>query len=77
MNRDRVEGNWKQFSGKMLERWSKLRGDASGVDAARYTQLAGAIQVRQGASKDETERQLAEFLSRNRDWDLSRRAIRP
>ncbi len=77
MNRDRVEGNWKQFSGKVRERWSKLLGDESGVESGKRRQLVGSIQARHGISKEEAERQVKDFLYRNRDWDLSRRWIRP
>jgi uncharacterized protein YjbJ (UPF0337 family) len=73
MNRDRVAGSWKQFSAKVQEQWSRLRGDASGIDAARRTRLAGGFQVRRGMANEESERQLRDFLERNRDWDLSGR----
>ena len=76
MNRDRVEGNWKQLRGKLREQWGKLLGNEAGVDAGRRDQLAGNIQVRQGISKEEIERQLSDFLDRNRDWDLSKRWFR-
>jgi len=76
MNRDRVEGNWKQLRGNVREQWGKLLGNESGVDAGRRDQLAGSIQVRQGNSKEEIERQLSDFLDRNRDWDLSKRWFR-
>jgi uncharacterized protein YjbJ (UPF0337 family) len=77
MNRDRVEGNLKQFGGKLKEQWGKLIRDELGVDAGRRDQLAGKIQVRHGNSKEEIERQISDFLYRNRDWDLSRRWFRP
>lgn len=73
MNRDRVEGSWKQFSGKLQERWSRLLGDESGASAARHTRLAGSMQARRGRSSEEAERQLRDFLDRNRDWNPSRR----
>lgn len=76
MNRDRVEGSWKQFSGKLKERWGRLAHDDSAIDAGRRDQLAGSIQVRHGNSKEETARQVADFLYRNRDWDISRRWFR-
>jgi uncharacterized protein YjbJ (UPF0337 family) len=44
MNRDIVEGNWKQFMGKMRVRWSMLIGDHLGVVTGKRTQLAGARQ---------------------------------
>ncbi len=73
MNRDRVEGNLKQFSGKLQEQWGALTRNDLQVDAGRRDQLAGSIQARDGRSKEEAERQVREFLHRNRDWDISRR----
>lgn len=77
MNRDRVAGNWKRFSGLLREQWGRLSGDQSAVDAGKRDQLAGKVQARHGVSKDETERQVRDFLYRNRNWDLSRRGNRP
>jgi uncharacterized protein YjbJ (UPF0337 family) len=77
MNRDRVEGNWKQFSGNVREQWGKLTGDESGVNAGKRDQLAGSIQELQGLSKEESTRQLKDFLYRNRDWNPSKRGFRP
>jgi uncharacterized protein YjbJ (UPF0337 family) len=77
MNWNRVEGSWKQLSGKADEMWCMLIGDEPGVDAARHTQLAGSIQVRRGMSEEEAERQIGDFAYRNRDWNLSRRRVRP
>ena len=73
MNRDRVAGSFRQFSGKLKEQWSRLVHDDSGVDAGKRDQLAGSIQVRHGNSQEESERQVKDFLYRNRNWDLSRR----
>ena len=77
MNRDKVEGNLKQFSGKLKEKWGMWTRNDFIADAGRRDQLAGSIQVRHGMSKEETELQVADFLYRNRDWDLSRRWFRP
>jgi uncharacterized protein YjbJ (UPF0337 family) len=73
MNRDRVAGSWKQFSASVQEQWSRIVGDELGVSAAQRTRLAGSFQVRRGRSAEDAERQLREFLDRNRDWDLSKR----
>ena len=75
MNRDQFEGRWKQVSGKARQLWNMLLGDKAGVNAARQTQLAGGIQRRHGISKQEAERQLRDFMHRNRNWDPSRRAF--
>ena len=69
MNRDRIEGNWKQIYGKLGERWSDFLDDEAGAEAARQTQLAGNQQVRKGNLQEHTTRQMSEFYDRNRHWD--------
>jgi uncharacterized protein YjbJ (UPF0337 family) len=73
MNRDRIEGNWKQFSGHVREHWGKLSGDEADMYAGKHDQLAGSVQERRGLAQEESERQLKDFLYRNRDWNPSRR----
>lgn len=73
MNRDRLEGKWKQFSGSVREQWGRLTDNRLRVIAGKHDQLAGRYQEQYGITKEEGERQLSEFLRRNRDWDLSRR----
>ena len=59
MNWDKIEGNWKQATGKAKEQWGKLTDDDLTVVAGRRDQLSGKIQERYGVAKDEAERQLA------------------
>jgi len=59
MNWDRIQGNWKQVTGKVKEQWGKLTDDDVDVVAGRRDQLAGKIQERYGVAKDEAEKQLA------------------
>ena len=63
MNWDRIEGNWKQVTGKAKEQWGKLTSDDFDVVAGRRDQLAGKIQERYGVAKDEAEKQI-------NDWQL-------
>ena len=53
MNWDRVEGNWKQFTGKVKEKWGKLTDDDLQVINGQQDQLVGRIQERYGVAKDE------------------------
>ena len=73
VNRDRLEGKWKQFTGRMRERWGRLTDDRLSVVAGEHDQLAGRYQEQYGITKAEGERQMREFLRRNRDWDPSGR----
>ena len=53
MNWDRVKGNWKQFTGKVKEKWGKLTDDDLTAIAGRRDQLAGkllALTLAQGGS---------------------------
>jgi len=63
MNWDRIEGNWKQFSGDIQKHWGKLTNDdLQAVDGQRK-KLEGKIQERYGIGKDEAHRKVDEFLS--------------
>ena len=68
MNWDIVEGNWKQFKGKAKEQWGKLTDDDLDVIAGKRDQLAGRVQEAYGVSKDEAEKQIRDFETRNKDW---------
>ncbi len=59
MNWDRIQGDWKQVTGKAKEQWGKLTDDDFTVVAGRRDQLAGKIQERYGIAKDEAEKQIA------------------
>ncbi len=67
MNWDRIEGNWKQVSGKAKEQWGKLTDDELAVVAGRRDQLAGKIQEHYGVARDEADRQIDAWRSRASD----------
>jgi len=73
MNWDRIEGNWAQLKGKMVENWGKLTNDDIDVIDGRREQLAGKIQERYGVAKEEAERQVTEWQdSIDDDWFVER-----
>jgi uncharacterized protein YjbJ (UPF0337 family) len=67
MNWDRIEGNWKNFRGKMKEQWGKLTDDDFDIAAGKRDQLSGRIQDRYGIAKDEADRQITEWADRMRE----------
>ena len=71
MNKDQVQGNWKQFKGKIKEQWGKLTDDDLDVIAGRKDQLIGSIQERQGVAKEEAEKQFNDWRKANPNshWD--------
>ncbi|MES2786781.1 MAG: CsbD family protein [Pseudomonadota bacterium] len=68
MNHDRIEGNWKQFKGKLKERWGKLTDDDIDVISGKRDQLLGRIQERHGIAKEEASRQIDAFSRKNPDF---------
>lgn len=63
MNWDSIEGQWKQFKGKVREQWGKLTDDELDIVAGKRDQLAGLIQKKYGVAKEEAERQVDQFAS--------------
>jgi uncharacterized protein YjbJ (UPF0337 family) len=67
MNWDRIEGNWKQVTGKAKVQWGKLTSDDFDIIAGRREQLAGKIQERYGIAKDEADKQVSDWVQKADD----------
>jgi uncharacterized protein YjbJ (UPF0337 family) len=57
-NADRLAGNWKQFKGKVREKWGKLTNDDLDVIDGKREQLLGKLQERYGLARDAADKQL-------------------
>jgi len=64
MNWDRIKGNWREWKGKAKQEWGKLTEDDLDVIDGKREELAGKIQNRYGIAKEEAERQLDDWQSR-------------
>ena len=64
MDWNRVEGNWKQFTGKVKEQWGKLTDDDLTEINGRRDQLEGKIQQRYGYAKDQTKKEVHDWFNR-------------
>ena len=62
MNWDQIEGNWRQFTGSVKEKWGKLTDDDLTVIAGKRDQLSGVLQKRYGYAKERAEREMDEFM---------------
>jgi uncharacterized protein YjbJ (UPF0337 family) len=67
MNWDRIEGNWKQFRGRVKEEWGELTNDDLDVVEGKRTALVGRIQERYGKKRDEAEREVDDWFDRVAD----------
>lgn len=63
VNKDTIQGQWKQLSGQIKQKWGKLTDDDLKVAEGSSEYLAGKIQQRYGIARDEAERQVHQFQS--------------
>jgi uncharacterized protein YjbJ (UPF0337 family) len=61
MNRDRIAGCWKQWSGSALQQWGRLLHDAQRCAAGESQYRVGLTQQRCGAARDQAERSMREL----------------
>lgn len=62
MDWNEIEGNWKQFSGKVKEKWGQLTDDDITAANGKQDQLLGRIQERYGYEKDMAQREITDFV---------------
>jgi len=63
MNWDRIEGNWKQFTGNVKAQWGKLTDDDLTQINGNREALEGKLQERYGIAKDEVKKQVDTWSS--------------
>ena len=62
MNWDQVEGNWKQYKGKIRSQWGELTDDDVEVINGDRTELLGLLQTRYGRAKEQAEREIDQWI---------------
>jgi uncharacterized protein YjbJ (UPF0337 family) len=61
MNKDIIEGNWKQLKGSIQQKWGKLTDDDLDIIAGKREVMSGKIQEKYGITKDKAEEQMKEW----------------
>jgi len=56
MNKDQLQGKWRQVRGSIKKEWGRLTDDELDQVQGNYDQLIGKIQERYGTSREEIER---------------------
>jgi uncharacterized protein YjbJ (UPF0337 family) len=62
MNKDILEGNWKQIRGRVKLMWGRITDDELDQIAGRRDRLAGILQERYGYSRQQAEESINIFL---------------
>jgi uncharacterized protein YjbJ (UPF0337 family) len=61
MDWNQVEGNWREFKGRVKEKWGKLTDDDLNIINGRREELEGKIQQRYGLAKDQIRKDIDEW----------------
>jgi len=64
MNWNNVEGNWKEFKGRVKQQWGKLTDDDLTRIEGKRDELEGILQQRYGYAQDVTRREIDTWLGR-------------
>lgn len=62
MDWNEIEGNWRQFSGKVKEKWGDLTDDEITQTEGKRDNFLGKLQEKYGYAKDMAEREVTDFL---------------
>lgn len=65
MNWDQIEGKWKELKGKAQAKWGDLTDDELDRVEGKREQMVGLIQQKYGKARDEAEREVDDWMSRN------------
>lgn len=65
MNKDIIEGKWKQIKGEIQKQWGKLTDDDLDKIAGQKEKFAGKVQSRYGKTKEEAEKEVESFCKKH------------
>ena len=66
MNKDTIEGNWKELKGTVQQQWGNLTNDVLDQINGNREKLLGAIQKSYGVARDEAEKQVKAWQDASR-----------
>lgn len=64
LNRDVLQGKWKQIRGKVKQQWGKLTDDQLDRIGGRYDELTGLIQEKYGYTREQAKQQVDAFIQK-------------
>ncbi len=73
MNKNVMQGKWKQIRGAVKQQWGKLTDDQIEQINGNYDRLAGVLQEQYGYSQDRARMEVDNFLKKQEvDSDMNR-----
>lgn len=72
MNKDILEGNWKEFKGILRSKWAKLTDNDIEAAQGQMEQIKGKIQKNYGLTKEQFEKEYDDFKKSLSEQDKSK-----
>ena len=63
-NQSQIQGKWKEIKGDIQKKWADLTGDELDKTKGNMTAIAGIIQGKYGAKKEEVSNHLKDIVGR-------------
>lgn len=67
LNEETIKGKWKEIKGEILTQWGKMSDDELDKSSGNMVSIAGLIQQRYGAKKEEVQEKLNNIFSKFSD----------
>jgi uncharacterized protein YjbJ (UPF0337 family) len=67
MNKDTMQGKWREMKGKVKEQWGKLTDDDLDTIEGKSEQLLGLLQQRYGYARERAEEEYKRFMQKYPD----------
>jgi uncharacterized protein YjbJ (UPF0337 family) len=64
MNKDVLQGKWKQVRGKIKQQWGRLTDDQLDQISGYYDELTGLIQEKYGYTREKAQQEVDAFISK-------------
>ena len=61
MNKDIVQGNWKELKGMIKSKWAKLNDKDIDALGGKIEKLSGTLQKKYGYAKDKADKEFSAF----------------
>ncbi|MCB2180294.1 CsbD family protein [bacterium] len=62
MNKDILQGNWKQLKGRLKEKWGEFTDDELTQINGKKDVLAGKLQEKYGMTRKQADQEINDFL---------------
>lgn len=69
MNKDQLEGKWKQMKGSFREKWGDITDDQYEEAAGKKDKMVGLLQEHYGMSKEKADIAIDNWVSKSEDSD--------